>query len=337
MKKKLCKVFKDNGLTITIEANVKNVNFLDINLDLETGVFKPFMKPNDQPVYVHNLSNHPPGILRNIPHSVNRRLSVISANEDVFKTAIPPYQEALKKSGYNFDLTYDPPSPNQQKRCRKRKITYFNPPYSQNVQSNIGEQFFKALDKCFPQNHVLRKVINRNTVKLSYRCMPNIQRKISTHNAKVLQTETGLEEEVPLCNCRDFPCPLDGNCRSTKSVVYKASVLDENGNKETYTGLTKNTFKERYYGHRASFANRDNEGTTLSTHIWNLKDEGKDYNISWSVIEKAPEFNPTTRKCTLCLKEKYHIIFQPSGSTLNSRSELYSTCRHRLSKLLANT
>ena len=111
--------------------------------------------------------------------------------------------------------------------------------------------------------------------------------------------------------------------------------MDENGNKETYTGLTKNTFKERYYGHRASFANRDNDGTTLSTHIWNLKDEGKDYNISWSVIEKAPEFNPTTRKCTLCLKEKYHINFQPSGSTLNSRSELYSTCR--LSKLLANT
>ena len=149
---------------------------------------------------------------------------------------------------YSFDLKYDPPSQIQQKRCRKRKITYFNPPYSQNIQSNIGEQFFKALDKCFPQNHVLRKVINRNTVKLSYRCMPNIQRKISTHNAKVLQTETGLEEEVPLCNCRDFPCPLDGNCRSTKSVVYKASVLDENGNKETYTGLTKNTFEERYYG-----------------------------------------------------------------------------------------
>ena len=220
---------------------------------------------------------------------------------------------------------------------QKTKITYFNPPYSQNVKSNIGEQFFKALDKCFPQNHVLRKVINRNTVKLSYRCMPNIQRKISTHNAKVLQTETGLEEEVPLCNCRDFPFPLDGNCRSTKSVVYKAYVLDENGNKETYTGLTKNTFKERYYGHRASFANRDEHETTLYNHIWKLKDEGKDYDIFRSVIEKAPDFNPTTRKCTLCLKEKYLIICQPSGATLNSRSELYSTCRLRLSKLFSNT
>ena len=78
-------------------------------------------------------------------------------------------------------------------------------------------------------------------------------------------------------------------------------------------------------------------GSTLSTHIWKLKDAGTNYDTSWSIIEKAREFNPTTRKCTLCLKEKYHIIFQPSGATLNSRSELFSTCRHRLDKLLVNT
>ena len=74
--------------------------------------------------------------------------------------------------------------------------------------------------------------------------MPNIQRKISTRNEKVIQTETSLEEEVPRCNCRDFPCPLYGNCRSTKSVVYKASVLNENGNIETYTGLMKILLKK---------------------------------------------------------------------------------------------
>ena len=45
--------------------------------------------------------------------------------------------------------------------------------------------------------------------------------------------------------------------------------------------------------------------TTLSTHIWKLADEEKDFNISWSDIEKAPEFNPATRKCRICLKEKF--------------------------------
>ena len=101
-KKKLCKVFKDNGLSITTTANVQNVNFLDINLDLSTGIFKPYMKENEKPVYVHCQSNHPPGI----PHSVNKRLNTISANQEVFNAAIPPYQEALHKSGYDFKLTY---------------------------------------------------------------------------------------------------------------------------------------------------------------------------------------------------------------------------------------
>ena len=131
---------------------------------------------------------------------------------------------------------------------------------------------------------------------------------------------------------------MDGKCKSTKSVVYRARVVDENNNIETYTGLTKNTFKDRFYGHRNSFKNRDQEHeTTLSTHIWKLRDAGKTFDTFWSIIEKAPEFNPTTRKCTLCLQEKYHILFQPSGATLNQRSELFSTCRQRLSKLLANT
>ena len=141
------------------------MNFLDINLDLSTGIYRPYIKPNDKPVYVHKLSNHPPGILKNIPHSVNRRLSSISANEEVFRSAIPPYQEALNKSGYKFDLKFEKPNQtSKSKRGRKRNPTYFNPPFSLHVQTNIGKQFFDILDKCFKKDHPLRKVINRNTV-----------------------------------------------------------------------------------------------------------------------------------------------------------------------------
>ena len=52
MKKKICKVFQENQLSCTIEANAKVVNFLDVTLDLNTGIFKPYMKENDIPVYV---------------------------------------------------------------------------------------------------------------------------------------------------------------------------------------------------------------------------------------------------------------------------------------------
>ena len=102
-----------------------------------------------------------------------------------------------------------------------------------------------------------------------------------------------------------------------------------NGPTATYTGATKNTFKERFYGHAASFRNRKNDhSATLSTQLWKLKDKGAIFDTSWSIIEKGKEFNPVTRQCGLCLREKYHIIFQPAGATLNSRSELFSTCRH---------
>ena len=130
------------------------------------------------------------------------------------------------------------------------------------------------MDKCFPKTNPLSKILNRNTVKLNYSCMPNIKKQISTHNSRVQKEGGNLEEDIPICNCRNPPCPLDGRCKSTKSSIYKATVVDINGHVETYTGATKNTFKERYYGHAQSFRLKEKEhATTLSSYIWKLKDK----------------------------------------------------------------
>ena len=58
-KQEVCQVFKSNGLKITIEANKKVVNFLDVTFNLTNGCYKPFMKPNNKLSYVHQQSNHP--------------------------------------------------------------------------------------------------------------------------------------------------------------------------------------------------------------------------------------------------------------------------------------
>ena len=122
-------------------------------------------------------------------------------------------------------------------------------------------------------------------------------------------------------------------------MTYLHEILTDEDNKvETYTGLTSMTFKKRCQGHKHSFNHRDSESsTTLSAHVWNLKDKGKDFRVKWEVIDKAPPFNPVTRKCRLCLKEKFCILFKQDGATLNKRSEMFSTCRHRLGQLLQNT
>ena len=118
-------------------------------------------------------------------------------------------------------------------------------------------------------------------------------------------------------------------------MIYRATLTDENQNVNTYTGLSANTFKKRYDGHKFSFKNRGENSTTLSTHIWDLTDRNKNFELKWELIDRASEFNPTNRKCRLCNKEKYYIIFQPDGATLNARSELFSTCRHRKRLLLS--
>ena len=78
MKKKITAIFNSLGLEVTIEANLKIINFLDICMDLEADVYKPFIKPNTTPLYIHSKSNHPPSIVKNLPAAINRRLSSIS-------------------------------------------------------------------------------------------------------------------------------------------------------------------------------------------------------------------------------------------------------------------
>lgn len=56
---KVSEIFKSNDLKITIEANKKTINFLDVTLDLTRGSYKPFLKPNNKILYVHRKSNHP--------------------------------------------------------------------------------------------------------------------------------------------------------------------------------------------------------------------------------------------------------------------------------------
>ena len=165
-----------------------------------------------------------------------------------------------------------------------------------------------------------------------------MKQKITNHNIKILKGENDIQTDNG-CNCSGMmgPCPLEGNCL-VKSVVYRAKVTEDNSNFQTYTGLTSNTFKKRFYGHRHSFNNRNSEhSSTLSSQIWRLKDNNRNYDVNWNIVGNASEFNPVTKKCRLCIKEKYFIIFQPEGASLNQRSELYSTCRHRKKQLLANT
>ena len=313
-------------------------------MDLQTGEHKPYMKPNNTPLYVHKQSNHPPNIIKNIPENINQRLSAISSNKNIFNQATKPYQDALKKSGYSHKLEYNPAHKDtsthttDNKRKRKRRITWYNPPYSHNTTTNIGKKFLDIIDTCFPPTHKLHRLLNRNTVKLSYSCMPNMKQIIANHNKTLINTKNTKPITQKNCNCRQSKtCPLNGQCQ-TKGVVYQATVTRHDNNKEeTYIGLTENTFKIRHNQHTHSFRHDQNRNqTALSKHIWTLKDKNIDYSIKWRIVARGRAYTASTKSCRLCIKEKYFIIFKPQMATLNIRNELGSECRHRKKHLLCN-
>ena len=47
MKKIIIKLFKEVGFQLEIKSNLKKVKFLDVTLNLITGLYTPYKKPND--------------------------------------------------------------------------------------------------------------------------------------------------------------------------------------------------------------------------------------------------------------------------------------------------
>ena len=300
---------------------------MDVTFDLETGKYWPYRKPNNEPLYIHSKSNHPPSIIKHIPQSISSRIASISCDEESFLRAKPVYEEALKKGGHATDFRYASET-RKQRKPRKRNVLWFNPPFNLNVKTNVARQFLKMIDKHFPRHHRYHKLFNRSNVKCSYSCMSNMSAIISNHNAKTLATAT--EVATRTCNCRNpQSCPLDGKCLSA-CVVYKATVSTDSKPVRHYYGLTEGQFKTRYNAHTHSFRSEHcRRETELSKYIWDLKDQHQPYAIRWEVVQRAAPYKAGSRRCDICISEKLAIATADPRFLLNKRAEIISTCRHR--------
>ena len=121
-RKKIIEIFKKYGLAITIKTNLFVVNFLDIQFNLLNGTFKPYRKPNNNPIYVHKDSNHPPQVLKELPKTIDKRISTISSSTEIFESSKIEYENALKISGYKDRLIYENSSVNKNDENEKKKI-----------------------------------------------------------------------------------------------------------------------------------------------------------------------------------------------------------------------
>ena len=306
-----------------MEANLKVTDFLDITFNLIDGTNRPFTKPGNDIKYVSADSNHPPHIKKAIPKMVAARLSKLSSTEEIFKQEAPPYQEALKNAGYEEEITYSKASP---KKTRRRKVIWFHPPWSNDVSTNVGAKFLKLLDRHFPVTNELHKLFNRNSIKISYGCLPNMDSILARHNTKILSP---TDSSSATCNCRGGveACPVEGKCLQ-KDVVYSAEVQTDQGTM-VYIGSTQD-FKSRHTTHLSNFRlPKYDNATSLSTHIWSLQRENTAYSIRWRIIARARSYCPESKRCGLCTTEKARILFYPGNNLINKKSEIMGKCRHR--------
>ena len=87
-----------------------------MTFDLDNNAYKPFRKEKNKPTYIKKHSNHPPSILKQLPKSIEKRISETPSNKDIFDESIKSYKDALKESGISEALNYIAPTTNKKKK-----------------------------------------------------------------------------------------------------------------------------------------------------------------------------------------------------------------------------
>lgn len=265
---------------------------------------------------------------------IEDRISALSYDQEEFDKAKEGYNRALKESGFTQNIQYAKKTPI--KLQRRRNITWYNPPFNALVKTNVGRTFLSLLNKHFNKEHWFHKIFNKNTVKLSYSCMPSIERLISKHNKRVLGESSPRNQPAAKCNCRvPSDCPLSGLCLES-AIIYKAEVSSNQGTK-TYIGSTETTFKQRYGNHKQSLEKRaKSTQTSLSKYVWELKDQEVEHSIKWQIVKRSSSYKCGSRVCDLCLCEKFFILTADPLVCINRNSDLLQKCRHRNKFKLSN-
>ena len=162
MRKDIISIFKNEGLSIAIETNLIETYVLEVTLNLLTGKYFQLRKVNIKHLYINVKSNDPVRIIKELHKMINKRLPVLSCNQEEFNKGTPLYKEALSDSNYKSSLKFEKHQYNT-KRNRLRKVIWFHLPSSQNFKTNIGEMFLKLNKQLFRKHRKSNEIFNKNT------------------------------------------------------------------------------------------------------------------------------------------------------------------------------
>ena len=103
---------------------------------------------------------------------------------------------------------------------------------------SFGKAFLNLLHKHFHSTHSIRKMLNKNMVKISYSCMSHVNSIISAHNCSIPSPSKANYG----CNCRDKT-----NCFCKTSAVHPTLFTSVGNEKMVYLGVSEIPLKETYH------------------------------------------------------------------------------------------
>ena len=244
-----------------------------------------------------------------------------------------------KNPGYGLESLQYVRNQNQgvnKSKNRSRNIIWFNPPYSQNVQTNVAKSSLQLIDKHFPKSNKLHKVFNRNNLEVSYSYTTNTANIVKNHNQSWRNVAMMLKtNESAIAEIRISALLMVNALQATLSTKLQSGQLQVT-RKFTLEWQRTISRQLRYNNHKLSFKDRKHShDTVLSKHIWDLRDSNTSYEIKRRVIKKANAYKGNPSRGNLCLSEKPCILTARDVSLLNKKSELVTKCRHE-KKVLHN-
>ena len=149
--------------------------------------------------------------------------------------------------------------------------------------------------------------------------MLNMKSVIQNHNANLPSKHTTPVSALSCSCCQKSECLLNNKCLS-ESLVSKAAVSQTPSQiNKYYYGTYEKTFKECYNNHTATFSNKTKQKSTqLSKHIWELKENSIQHQISWGTASRACPYNGCLWKCNLCQAEILTIAKADPSSLCNT-------------------
>ena len=116
----------------------------------------------------HKLQSSTPMLEESTDNDQKKMISRNSSTKEEFVKVKEDYQASLNKSGYKKVIEFNLYT-KKKKHRRNRIVTWFNPPWSDNVKTNIAEKSLQLIDKYHEKfkGTPLEKNFTRATMKVA--------------------------------------------------------------------------------------------------------------------------------------------------------------------------